>query len=80
MRKSPKNVKIQSSRQYLFALLGYASVKALHKMLMKLTPGALHALALPSHPADRHPRSHAPALLLRHHLHHPRQLLRHDQA
>jgi hypothetical protein len=37
-RKDPKIVKIQSSYQYLFALLGSASVKALHKMLMKLTP------------------------------------------
>jgi len=34
----PKSVKIQSSCQYLFALLGSACVKAAHKMLIKLTP------------------------------------------
>ncbi len=39
MREDPKSVKIQSSCQYLFALLGYASVKASRYMLMKLTPG-----------------------------------------
>jgi hypothetical protein len=34
----PKNVKIQSSCQYLFALLRSACVKSASKMLMKLTP------------------------------------------
>jgi len=38
--KHPKSVKIHSSCQYLFTLLGLAGVKAAHKMLMKLTPGA----------------------------------------
>jgi len=38
MRKDPKIIKIQSSSQYLFALLRPARVKAAHKMLMKLTP------------------------------------------
>jgi len=35
----PKSVKIRSSCQYLFALLGSAHTKALCTMLMKLTPG-----------------------------------------
>ncbi len=35
----PKRVKIQSSCQYLFALLGSDCVKALIKMLMNLTTG-----------------------------------------
>ncbi len=34
----PKSVKIQSSRQYNFALLGSACIKASFKMLMKSTP------------------------------------------
>jgi hypothetical protein len=38
MRKNPKSVKIQSSSQYLFALLGSAYVKAARKTLMKLNP------------------------------------------
>jgi len=33
-----KSVKIQSSCQYLFALLGSACVKAVYKFLVKLTP------------------------------------------
>ncbi len=35
----PASVKIQLSCQYLFGLLGAAHVKAVHKILMKLTPG-----------------------------------------
>jgi len=38
MLSDPKSVKIQSSHQYLFALLGLAHVKAARKTLMKLTP------------------------------------------
>ena len=38
VRTDPKNIKIKSSCHYLFVLLGSAHVKALHKMLMKLTP------------------------------------------
>jgi len=34
----PERVKIQLSHQYLFTLLGSASVKAVVKMLMKLSP------------------------------------------
>jgi len=34
----PKRVRIQSSLQYLFALLGSAGIKAARKILMKLTP------------------------------------------
>jgi len=34
-----KSIKFQLSCQYLFMLLGSAFVKALQKMLMKLTPG-----------------------------------------
>jgi len=37
MLEDPKSVKIQSSHQYFFALLGSSYVKAAHKMLMKLT-------------------------------------------
>jgi hypothetical protein len=37
--EDPKFAKIQSSHQYLFALLGSPHVKAVCKMLMKLTPG-----------------------------------------
>jgi len=37
----PKNVKIQYSHQYLFTLLVYASVKAVLRMLMNLTPGVI---------------------------------------
>ncbi len=36
-QNDPKSVKIQSSRRYLFALS--VGIEALHKMLMKLTPG-----------------------------------------
>jgi len=36
---APKSVRIQSSCQYLFTLLGSTGAKAAHKMLMKLTPG-----------------------------------------
>jgi len=35
----PKSIKIQSSCQYLFALLESVRVKAARKKLMKLTPG-----------------------------------------
>ncbi len=35
---APKSVKVQSSRQYLFTLLGPTSVKGVRKMLMELTP------------------------------------------
>jgi hypothetical protein len=38
-QEDPRSVKIQSSGQYLFALLGYVHVKVLNKMLMKSTPG-----------------------------------------
>jgi len=37
MSADPKSVKIQSSCQYLFALLGSTCLKALSKILMKLT-------------------------------------------
>jgi len=37
MLTDPKSIQIQLSCQYLFALFGYAFVKALSKMLMKLT-------------------------------------------
>jgi len=36
---APKSVRIQSSCQYLFTLLGSTGVKAARRMLMKLTPG-----------------------------------------
>jgi len=36
---APKSVRIQSSCQYLFMLLGSTGAKAAHRMLMKLTPG-----------------------------------------
>ncbi len=36
---APKSVKVQSSRQYLFTLLGSTSVKVVRRMLMKLNPG-----------------------------------------
>jgi len=49
--------KIQSSHQYLFALLGSAPVTAACKMLMKLSPD-LHDIFLPL-------RSHLSLLLLR---------------
>jgi len=39
MRADSKSVNIQSSHQYLFALLGSAGTKALSKKLIKLTPG-----------------------------------------
>ncbi len=35
----PDSVRTQSSCQYLFTLLGTTSVKAVHRMLMKSTPG-----------------------------------------
>ena len=37
-KTDPKSVKIQSSSQYLFALMGSACVKAASETLMKLTP------------------------------------------
>jgi len=36
---APKSVRIQSSCQYLFTLLGSTGAKAAHRTLMKLTPG-----------------------------------------
>jgi hypothetical protein len=38
MRVAPISVRIQSSHQYLFMLLGSIRAKAAGKMLMKLTP------------------------------------------
>jgi len=38
MRADPKSIKIQSSHQYLFALLGSMVIKAARKTLVKLTP------------------------------------------
>ncbi len=38
-RTDPKCIKIQLSHQYFFAHWGSALVKAVRKMLMKLTPG-----------------------------------------
>ncbi len=35
----PKSVRIQSSSQYLFMLLGSPGAKAARRTLMKLTPG-----------------------------------------
>jgi hypothetical protein len=35
----PQSVRTQSSRQYLFTLLGPTTVKAVRRTLMKLTPG-----------------------------------------
>jgi len=46
MFEDPKIVKIQSCRQYLFALLGSARVKAVNKMLIKLTTGGRHQTLL----------------------------------
>jgi len=37
----PKSVRTQSSRQYLFTLLGSAHIKAIRRALMKLTPSLL---------------------------------------
>jgi len=39
MPVAPQSVRTQSSHQYLFTLLGPMSVKAVHRTLMKLTPG-----------------------------------------
>ena len=39
--------------------------------------GIVFVVTLPSNPANCHPRTHSLALLLRHHLYHSRQLLRH---
>jgi len=39
LHADPKSANIQSSHQYLCALLGPTFIKALCKMLMKLTPG-----------------------------------------
>jgi len=36
---APQSVRTQSSCQYLFTLLGSSSVKAVHRTLMKLSPG-----------------------------------------
>ncbi len=38
-RADPESVQIQLNRQYIFTLLGSARVKAVCRMLMKLTPG-----------------------------------------
>jgi len=40
MPVAPKSLRIQSSCQYLFTLLGSTGAKAALRMLMKLTPGA----------------------------------------
>jgi len=39
---APKSVKIQSSCQYLFTLLGSIGAKAARRTLMKLTPAKHH--------------------------------------
>jgi len=39
MHADPKSVQIQSSSQYIFVILGSVPVKALSKILMKLTTG-----------------------------------------
>jgi len=36
---APKSVRVQSSCQYLFTLLGSTGAKGAHKILVKLTPG-----------------------------------------
>jgi len=36
---APQSVRTQSSCQYLFTLLGSTNVKAVHRKLMKLSPG-----------------------------------------
>ncbi len=36
---APQSIRTQSSCQYLFTLLGSSSVKAVHRTLMKLSPG-----------------------------------------
>jgi hypothetical protein len=36
---APESVRIQSSCQYIFTLLGSTGAKAVHRTLMKLTPG-----------------------------------------
>jgi len=38
---APKRVRIQSSCQYLFTLLGSTGAKAARRMLMKLTPSVV---------------------------------------
>jgi len=38
-RANPESVQIQSSRQYHLRLLGSAHIKAVYRMLMKLSPG-----------------------------------------
>ncbi len=40
-RADPESVKFQLSHQYLFTLLGCTSVKAVLRMLMKLSPSAM---------------------------------------
>jgi len=42
---APKSVRIQSSCQYLFTLLGSTGAKAAHRTLMKLTPARLSMVA-----------------------------------
>ncbi len=39
---APQSIRTQSSCQYLFMLLGSTSVKAVHRTLMKLSPGRGH--------------------------------------
>jgi len=39
MPEAPKGIRIQSSCQYLFTLLGSTGAKAVHRTLMKCTPG-----------------------------------------
>ncbi len=46
MLVGPKSVRIQSSSQYLFTLLGSRNVKAARRMLMKLTPDLVLVLTL----------------------------------
>jgi len=46
MLVGPKSVRIQSSSQYLFTLLGSTNVKAARRMLMKLTPDLVLVLTL----------------------------------
>jgi hypothetical protein len=46
MLVDPKSVKIQLIHQYLFTLSGSVSVKAVHRMLMKLSPGDVMLLNL----------------------------------
>jgi len=46
MGTDPKNPKRQSSHQRLFALLVSSHAKAVHRMLMKLTPGFVDGIKI----------------------------------